>query len=79
MFHKTIVRCSHPGCQKEATTKIASPWSYNRFAELKTFGFACPAHVQDVLDAAHDRSESVSLSEGERMGELSTYELEACC
>jgi hypothetical protein len=78
MFEKTTVHCSHPGCHSEATTKIASPWTYRQFAELKTYGFACPAHIDAVLDAAHDRSTSVQVSEGEKVGTISTYEIVYC-
>ncbi len=56
MFHKTKVLCTHPGCVQEATTKIACPWTYHRFSELKTYGFACPDHVNEVLDGAESDS-----------------------
>ena len=45
----TVVRCSHPGCQAEATYRVASPWQDGPFAELKTLGYCCPAHTEKVV------------------------------
>lgn len=57
MGSSTIVRCSEPGCEAAAVLKIAAPWSDRgrRFWELKTYGFACREHLQDVLRSAEAR------------------------
>ena len=74
---KTIVRCSYPGCKQVATAKIARPWVYNRFSELKTYGFSCPEHIDDVLETAKNRPAPQHLTEGEKLGEYRNYDLEA--
>src|SRR4051794_22113251 len=38
------VRCSKPKCGKPAAYKIAAPWSYGQFSELKSYGLACSEH-----------------------------------
>jgi len=54
----TIVKCSHPGCQAEATYKVASPWQEGPFAELRTFGYCCPAHGEKVVNRISLRPKS---------------------
>ncbi len=71
---KTLVKCSLPYCEEEATTKIAAPWVYGRFEELKTYGYACADHVDEVVDRAGDRPKP-PLAEGESLGEIGTYAL----
>lgn len=56
--------------------KIAAPWSYGRFHELKTYGFACPEHVGTVLRHAESKPKPYKLAEGEEMGSMSAYPLE---
>ena len=45
----TVVHCSLPSCQDEATHKIASPWQDGSFYEVQTFGYCCRAHVEQVV------------------------------
>jgi hypothetical protein len=52
MWRKTTVLCEISGCGAPARRKIAAPWSDGRFAELKTYGFACVDHVPDVCRLA---------------------------
>ena len=71
----TIVLCSMPDCGEVADSKIAAPWKYGRFSELKTYGYACSDHVQDVLLDAEARAEAVLLAPGEWLGEIEDYPL----
>ena len=71
----TIVRCSMPGCQEAATQKIAAPWQNGRFSELKTYGFACPAHADSVLLIAERRPKPRLPTPGESVGGIAAYDL----
>src|SRR5437867_4483025 len=62
---ETVVRCQMPECQAGVEYKIAAPWSYGRFAELKTYGFSCAAHPGAVLDYARRRPKPISVDPGE--------------
>jgi hypothetical protein len=68
-----IVRCSEPGCEEPAEYKIAAPWNDNRFWELKTYGFACPDHVREVLRGAEARWLEYEPVKGETVHELGIY------
>ncbi len=67
---KRNVRCSMPGCENEATSKVAAPWEYGRFHEFKTYGYACPGHGPEVLEKARARPKPKKPDEGETLGEL---------
>lgn len=71
----TIVRCSVPGCEHEATAKIAAPWTYGRFAEQKTYGYACPDHIDEVLARVRSRRRPPRLDAGETLGTIEAYEM----
>ncbi len=72
----TIVKCSVHGCDAQATTKIAAPWTYGRFSEMKTYGYACPSHSETVVEFAESRPRPKRLAEGETLGEVGLYDLE---
>jgi hypothetical protein len=72
---KTIVKCSFPGCDDVAVTKVAALWKDGRNAELKTYGYACPAHAEDVVAAAEDRVTVYRFAPGEFVGKISTFPL----
>ncbi|MDB5350204.1 MAG: hypothetical protein JWN86_1451 [Planctomycetota bacterium] len=46
---ETIVKCSAPDCDKEATHKVGSPWQEGSFAELQTLGYTCRTHPEKVV------------------------------
>jgi hypothetical protein len=48
MYSKDVL-CGKSRCGKPATHKIASPWSYGRFQELKCYGLACSEHFADTF------------------------------
>ncbi|WP_422924586.1 hypothetical protein [Singulisphaera sp. PoT] len=73
MHRETVVLCSKPGCGAHATHKIASPWSDGRFSELKTYGFACPDHVGDVLRSAETRWLNYEPVPGEAVHDIGIY------
>ena len=72
---KTIVRCSFPGCDEIAVTKVAAPWRGGSNAELKTYGYACPVHAEDVVTDAADHATEYRLAAGEFVGKFSTFPL----
>ena len=71
----TVVTCSIPDCEQPATSKVAAPWSYGSFRELKTFGYSCPIHTEAVLDHAERRPKPRQLDEGETLGKIDPFEL----
>ena len=72
---KTIVKCSFPGCSDDAVTKVAAPWKEGSNAELNTYGYACPAHTEDVVAEAEGRVQAYRLAPGESVGKISTFPL----
>jgi hypothetical protein len=72
---KTIVRCSKDGCRANAESKIAAPWRAGVFSELKTYGYACPKHTNDVLAYAEQRPKPSSITPDESVGAIGIYEL----
>jgi hypothetical protein len=75
MRDKTVY-CSMSGCENAADVKIAAPWKEGRFAELKTYGYACHACAPEALELAKKRANKpLHLSEGETVGEIAEYEV----
>jgi hypothetical protein len=72
---KTVVKCSLPGCDDDAATKVAAPWKDGSHSELNTYGYACPAHVEDVVADAEGRPKAYRLAPGESVGEIGTFPL----
>ena len=72
---ETVVKCSLPGCEQVAATKIAAPWKDSRFAELKTYGFACSTHASAVADRASKRTRPSHFDPGETIGQIGSYSL----
>jgi len=72
-----VVPCSHPSCGAPSAYKIAARWSDGRFAELKTYGFACSDHVGSVFRDAERRRTEYQRSPGETIEELAIYRYEA--
>lgn len=69
-----VVGCSMPGCPGPATHKVAAPWSYGRFAELKTYGLACEDHQGVILEKAKGRRKPYVGEPGETIGEIAVYQ-----
>jgi hypothetical protein len=70
------VSCSKPKCGKPAAYKIAAPWSYGKFAELKCYGLACSDHFGDAFREAQSRSKLHAPSVEESVGEIGIYRWE---
>jgi hypothetical protein len=75
MYTREVV-CSKPQCGKPAAYKIASPWSYGHFAELKSYGLACSEHFGDTYREAQRRSKLHAPSVEETVGEIGVYRYE---
>jgi hypothetical protein len=75
MYSKDVV-CSKPQCGKPAEYKVASPWNYGRFAELKSYGLACSDHFGDTFREAQRRSQLHQPSPDEEVGEIGIYRFE---
>ena len=77
MGAENIVRCSEPDCTEPACYKIAAPWTDGRYKELKTYGFACKAHVRDVLRSAEVRWLDYEPVRGEAVYPIGIYHYES--
>jgi hypothetical protein len=76
MRYERVVSCSEPGCEEAAIYKIAAPWSDGRFKELKTYGFACAEHLQEVLRSAETRWLDYEPVKGESVHDVGVYHYE---
>ena len=76
MMYSKDVHCSTPECEHAAEYKIAAPWSYGSFAELKTYGLACADHKNQLFHAAVERGKSHSPSPDEKIGPIALYHYE---
>jgi hypothetical protein len=70
------VLCTTPGCRKNPGYKIASPWNYGKFHELKCYGLACSDHFGDAFREAHRRHQLHPTSSEEAVGDISIYRWE---
>ena len=71
---KKPVECSVPDCHESATHKVAAPWSYGRFSELKTYGLACDDHEPTVLETALKRRKHYTVEPGEVVEEIAVFD-----
>jgi len=69
--------CSSPQCEKPAVYKVAAPWSNGTSRELKTYGLACEAHRDSLRAVAQVRRGGLTLADGETLGAVGLYPLEA--
>ena len=77
MKFQYIPTCSTPKCGQPAVYKIAAPWSNGTSRELKNYGLACEAHRDSQLALAQLHREDLKLAEGETVGPVGLYKLEA--
>ena len=70
---ETTVKCSISKCSEKASVKVAAPWQDGRFSELKTFGFACQAHIENVVADARKHGKPQNLAPGETVGDFGSY------
>jgi hypothetical protein len=75
MYTKDVL-CGKAQCGKPAAYKIASPWSYGRFHELKSYGLACSEHFGDTFREAQHRCKLHPTSSDEVVGEIGIYRYE---
>ncbi len=73
---RQAVQCSCGGCSEPASYKIAARWSDGRFAELKTYGFACSDHLGPVFHLAEQRQHDYRPAPNEVVEELAIYRYE---
>lgn len=71
-MNRTVVGCSTTGCSEPAVAKVAAPWSYGRFHELKTYGFACAGHLTECVQRAQAKRKP-RLDQGEEVGAIGTH------
>jgi hypothetical protein len=70
-------KCSAPGCGEPAVFKVAAAWNSGASHELKTYGLACEAHRDSQLARAHVHRQGLRLAEGESIGPVGLYAVEA--
>jgi hypothetical protein len=69
--------CHVPGCRGTAMYKVAAVWSDGTSRELKNYGLTCEAHKQRLLERARASSAGLRLAEGESVGTVRLYRMEA--
>jgi hypothetical protein len=69
--------CTAAGCTEPAIYKIAATWSDGVSRELKNYGLACKLHGRSQLERARRRHLDLELAEGESVGPVELYLLEA--
>jgi hypothetical protein len=67
--------CSMPECGRSAVYKVAAVWSDGTSRELKTYGLACEAHRDDLLELAQAKRQALRLAEGETVEPVGLYQL----
>src|SRR5262249_34409696 len=70
-------KCSDPGCGQPAGYKIGAVWSDGTSRELKNYGLACEAHREAQLERARVRRDGLRLADGESVGPVSLFALQA--
>ena len=75
MTAKTPI-CSMPDCRKEATHRVAAPWSDGVKSESRTFGHACFDHARAVIASAEHRLLRSTLPPGESIGDVVAHRRE---
>ncbi|MBV8231162.1 MAG: hypothetical protein JO329_14345 [Planctomycetaceae bacterium] len=56
-------------------TKVAAPGKDGGHSELNTYGYACPAHVEEVVGDAEGRARAYRLAPGESVGKIGAFPL----
>jgi len=69
------IRCSASDCAELAEFKIAAGWSDGTTQELKSYGFACHAHLEQAYRRAAESRARCRLTEGETLQSLGVYRL----
>ncbi len=70
-------RCSHPGCDQPARFKVGAVWSDGTSRELKNYGLTCETHRQSQLERARHNRAGLRLADGESVGPIALFVLEA--
>jgi hypothetical protein len=72
------IYCSHPEFSRApAKYKLAAEWTGGGYSELKTYGFANDECIEKVYRDARTRLGRFRPGEGESVGELRIYVLDA--
>jgi hypothetical protein len=71
-----VVRCTAEGCQEPAVYKLAAEWSDGTIGELKTYGLACPQHLDMLYRRSREKRSRCRLTEGETLSDPHIFRLE---
>jgi hypothetical protein len=71
--------CNARTCPEPAIYKIAAVWTDGTSRELKNYGLACEAHRLSELQRASRAHDGLRLAEGETVGPVELYRLQAGC
>lgn len=72
------IRCTDDICRDSpARYKVAAEWTGGGYTELKTYGFADDHCLDRVYRMAFERAKAIRFSEGESLGEMRVYFLDA--
>ncbi|MBV8554761.1 MAG: hypothetical protein JO116_04290 [Planctomycetaceae bacterium] len=70
--------CGGPGIpwgERRIVTKVAAPGKDGGHSELNTYGYACPAHVEEVVADAEGRARAYRFAPGESVGRIGAFPL----
>lgn len=70
-------KCSAPNCDQPAAFKVGAVWTDGTSRELKNYGLTCEAHRHSQLERARKHRDGLRLADGESVGEVSLFILEA--
>jgi hypothetical protein len=76
VFHY-IPKCSEPKCDRPAEFKVGAVWSDGTSRELKNYGLACEDHRHSQLERARKHRDGLRLADGESVGPVALFVLEA--
>ena len=68
-------RCSVPGCGRPAVYKVAAPWTFGSFAELKNYGTCCADHRDTLFERARAMHAQCRAAAGETIGPVGVYQI----
>jgi hypothetical protein len=74
---KYAPKCSNPGCGHPAAYKIGAVWTDGTSRELKNYGLACESHRGEQLERARQHRDGLRLADGESVGQVSLFALNA--
>ena len=77
MMPPYTIRCTQPGCERQAEYKIAAHWSDGITEELKTYALCCDECLPDSFRTSRHKRASCRLAAGEILETPGIYRLDS--